>query len=291
MRLLLALFFFSLSLAANSCQGACGSAIQIGGTIACWCNAECMIPGSEKTCCSDFARVCPNEYNATTYRTPNHNSCPSSCQSPDSHVILAPTLMRDYDKSNRSCAGNCGAVMRSSKSKKVICYCDSGCLLTNDCCDDFLSQCETDPCVVCLLLTPPAPAQSCRGLCGQLGQGCSCETACVETQSCCADFQSVCPTWVDKALVAPPQAPQAGSCFGQCDQRSGSCWCDYACVANQDCCADYALTCGTRFDGVKTLGAGSCYQKCGGAGLDCWCDGICENSGDCCHDYVAHCNK
>lgn len=289
MRFLLLILFPLLISADRTCKDACGSAIQVGNSLDCYCNSECLVPGTNKKCCSDFKQMCPKEYNATV-RTINQSPCPATCRSPDSLVIMAPTAMRDWDKSNRSCANNCGSAMQSSKSKKVICYCDSGCLLTNDCCEDFLQQCDADPCVLCILLAPTAQS-SCQGLCGQIGNGCSCETACVETNTCCSDFQSVCPAWVDKTLVSPPSALKVGSCFSQCEKKSGTCFCDYQCIANHDCCSDYQSVCGTRSSSVQIQGAGSCYKKCGGGGLDCWCDSTCEISGDCCHDYVKHCPR
>ena len=81
-------------------------------------------------------------------------------------------------------------------------------------------------------------------------------------------------------------APDAGAmtCQGKCGgQGSGGCWCDAKCLANNDCCPDFANHCG----GGSQCGGGvsSCGGKCGGkAASGCWCDSQCAKYGDCCKD-------
>ncbi len=73
----------------------------------------------------------------------------------------------------------------------------------------------------------------------------------------------------------------SGTCSGSCGGSAGSCFCDAACSALGDCCADYAPICETD----------SCWEGCGGAAPSgaCWCDDLCASYGDCCSDFADSC--
>lgn len=151
--------------------------------------------------------------------------------------------------------------------------------------------------------TNTAPAEetwspgSCQNNCGNIvpgkdaGRYCSCESACVESGSCCADFPTTCPDFVDDSLILAVPVPKDGSCFGKCGGGAGSCWCDYQCIEKGDCCDDYQDMCGASFGIIMWTGHGSCHNKCGGSGFDCWCDDKCMHAGDCCDDYLTKCKS
>lgn len=250
--------------------------------------------GSPGPCCSDFPEACPAEYNAGQNAPPPEPltlpALPDGCVAPDK-VIPVPTETYNFEESGKSCKGVCSSVMVDSDSSPV-CYCDSSCLLTADCCPDFSDVCEIDPCIMAMV-TPAAvpPPGSCTNACGLLVQidqfnFCSCEPACIQAGTCCTDYLEQCPV--------PPSdypAPKDGSCYQKCGQQSGLCHCDYQCLANGDCCSDYVKSCGTvaAFTSQTKLGLGSCRGKCNGAGIDCWCDDKCLSVGDCCWDYLIEC--
>ena len=78
---------------------------------------------------------------------------------------------------------------------------------------------------------------------------------------------------------------ELNSCASNCDpgnQNAGNCWCDEACVANDDCCPDYVEFC--------VDSSSSCASNCGAFASDgCWCEASCVNAGDCCADYEYVC--
>ena len=80
----------------------------------------------------------------------------------------------------------------------------------------------------------------------------------------------------------------SGGCFDACGGAAptGDCWCDDACHAYGDCCADKVTECG---DGGSV--PGTCAGACDGPADDgtCWCDDICFAYGDCCADKEAEC--
>lgn len=121
------------------------------------------------------------------------------------------------------------------------------------------------------------------GTCGGTASTCSVSTtawgpwttalACIEAEVCSVPVAT-------SAGTCKPSG--GGSCGGACggQAKDGACYCDSLCVANGDCCADFAPKCG-----------GSCAASCGGKSADgvCWCDGLCSKNGDCCLDKAAKC--
>jgi len=222
---------------------------------------------------------------------------------PEGFIIPIPDNNYDWDESGNTCTGKCNSGMTKKGVKQPFCFCDSGCLLTSDCCPDFLEHCEVDPCVMAMVAPQAiAPAVlpngqvpgSCSDSCGEIVPDrymqsvCSCEAACVEKRNCCDDFLDVCETDPMLTPFVPERSPS--SCFGMCGGGPGKCWCDYQCIQTDDCCEDYLLMCGAHFSMHPWRGFGSCYKKCGGAGADCWCDATCVFSGDCCSDYLDKCS-
>lgn len=292
-----------------SCKNACGSAIQVDEVIECYCHAACVIEVPGK-CCDDFDQQCPGEHSEGQELLAAEEekmgatilpNMPPGCELPDSNVIPVPSKTYNWEQSGETCAGHCGSLMVDNEDE-LMCFCDSGCLLTADCCVDFVDTCAIDPCILALVM-PAAPEEdaegfitgSCLSSCGEIVPGqfaggfCSCESACVEDGSCCPDFPEMCPAWVDQSIIPVKPEVKDGSCFGKCGVGSGECWCDYQCVANGDCCDDYEGMCGATFGLIVWTGNGSCHKKCGGAGFDCWCDETCVHAGDCCDDYLDKC--
>lgn len=96
----------------------------------------------------------------------------------------------------------------------------------------------------------------------------------------CIDISDVAPT--PKPTTKPVLAGNA-TCKGNCGGAgTGGCYCDGTCVSYNDCCADYALECGSQ----------SCAGRCGKAyipGELCYCDNDCVKQGDCCDDFPYVC--
>ena len=103
-------------------------------------------------------------------------------------------------------------------------------------------------------------ADSGEGCCGaQSGTGCATNVDC-ETCVCAVDPFCCNNGWDDTCggtakLSCPSQCGcnsgssmlqvfAAGSCQGECGDKSGDCWCDALCVQNGDCCADACQYCG-----------------------------------------------
>lgn len=81
-------------------------------------------------------------------------------------------------------------------------------------------------------------------------------------------------------------APWSGAqgCQGWCGEQSPSgCWCDEACVDNDDCCSDATRWCA---DWIPTC-EGWCDEQ---AAAGCWCDEACVEHDDCCPDLDAICD-
>lgn len=310
--LLLLLFSPEHATAAVSCQDACNAAILLGGMPACYCNPLCVVNKPGK-CCDDFQAKCPNEYasgmevaaqgSAVTKDVPLP-PLPAGCVVPEGFIIPIPEDTFDWVASGKTCKGHCNSGMTKDGKRQPFCFCDSGCLLTSDCCADFGEHCDIDPCVMAMVAPQTVAPDilpngqipgSCKGSCGQIVPGrfmqgaCSCEAACVEKRNCCDDFTDVCPQ--DPALKPFEPVASPKSCFGMCGKGTGQCWCDYQCIKNGDCCDDYLLMCGAHFSMHAWRGYGSCYKNCGGAGNDCWCDATCVLAEDCCSDYLEKCGK
>jgi len=301
MKLLTGLALFVIVQAQNeySCEkkAACGNAIQDDDKIVCYCVGQCL-SGNLGPCCSDFETACPAEFQAgkSTGGKPTVTmpALPEGCSAPESTVIPVPSQTMNWEESGKTCKGACSSVMVDN-DKKPVCYCDSSCLLTADCCVDFTDVCPIDKCILAMVTPQQQPAQSrCDGNCGLLVQIdeykiCSCESNCLLAGTCCEDFTDKCPSLVPKDL--PTAGPD--SCFGKCGQKSDSCWCDYQCIETGDCCSNYVQSCGVfaKFPSQTQRGLGSCKGKCNGAGIDCWCDKQCLSVGDCCWDYLQECQK
>lgn len=70
-----------------------------------------------------------------------------------------------------------------------------------------------------------------------------------------------------------------------------NCWCDPACEATGDCCADHRVHCSGGGAGQRS---GSCVGNCGKKSSDeqggwCWCEAACVKWGDCCADFEQVC--
>lgn len=202
-----------------------------------------------------------------------------------------------------TCRSNCGR-----KNPIGNCWCDEGCLQTDDCCTDYNATCIAtcqgscgqkskfncwcdrvckdagDCCAdydsVCANLRPPLPPPSCNSYCGKQHPyaGCWCDVLCNMERDCCPDYNQTC---------APPSPPF--SCNNSCGvlHYSKMCWCDGACQLKGDCCQDYTTVC----TGDKTSQPPSCARYCGQQppNSNCWCDSTCAGYRDCCRDYVAEC--
>eukprot|EP00462_Mataza_sp_D1_P001499 CAMPEP_0175093028 /NCGR_PEP_ID=MMETSP0086_2-20121207/2776_1 /TAXON_ID=136419 /ORGANISM="Unknown Unknown, Strain D1" /LENGTH=118 /DNA_ID=CAMNT_0016365927 /DNA_START=230 /DNA_END=587 /DNA_ORIENTATION=- len=85
---------------------------------------------------------------------------PEGCKAPDSSIIPVPTEVVNYAQAGNSCKDHCSATM-VDEAGNAVCYCDSNCLLTADCCPDFADVCDLDPCVLAIVAPAaqaPAPA-------------------------------------------------------------------------------------------------------------------------------------
>lgn len=302
----LLLGIFLVSVEANSCSGACGKAIQINGVIDCYCHDLCVV-GIPGNCCADMEKECPVEYKKGVQQKESENAVedklpdfqlPEGCEAPSSRVVPIPDKQISFEEAGGSCANNCVSILVDAKDEPV-CYCDSSCLLTGDCCSDFVDVCEVDRCILALVMpsSMPPPKLTCKDNCNKISvlntptgaTACSCEPVCVENANCCDDYKEFCP--LDPQFTVVEKILKGDSCYSKCGGRSNTCWCDYGCLENGDCCDDYLDMCGVKFSTVKTIGLSSCHNRCGGAALDCWCDDKCMYSGDCCIDYLKRCNE
>lgn len=89
----------------------------------------------------------------------------------------------------------------------TACYCESSCVLHDDCCQDYVDECQT-------LAEPERPAE-------------------VKVE----DLSPLLP----KEVTHHPAPPGTNSCVGRCDHQydyAHQCYCDRGCVEHQDCCPD-----------------------------------------------------
>uniref|UniRef100_A0A3P9M7C2 Proteoglycan 4b n=1 Tax=Oryzias latipes TaxID=8090 RepID=A0A3P9M7C2_ORYLA len=82
-----------------------------------------------------------------------------------------------FSATQTSCKGRCGA----EYYRGYMCQCDYGCLLYEECCTDYESQCTTQ--------------NSCKGRCGETfkrGRLCTCDSDCMKFKQCCPDYKTQC---------------------------------------------------------------------------------------------------
>ncbi len=108
-------------------------------------------------------------------------------------------------------------------------------------------------------VTPDADAEepdvynpdSCIGRCGiyKFGANCQCHEFCVDDQSCCTDYTTLCSGGGGDADAGTVEDTDGGggggSCVGKCGQYDGdaACQCDNNCESFGDCCADKPQVC------------------------------------------------
>ncbi|KAM4629878.1 proteoglycan 4b [Polymixia lowei] len=91
-------------------------------------------------------------------------------------IVLVASVFT-FTAAQTSCSGRCGA----EYYRGYTCQCDYNCLVHDECCEDFESQCTT--------------RDSCKGRCGESfrrGRLCSCDPDCVKYKQCCPDHQTHC---------------------------------------------------------------------------------------------------
>ncbi|XP_071769548.1 proteoglycan 4b [Centroberyx gerrardi] len=84
---------------------------------------------------------------------------------------------RDAAAHDPSCSGRCGA----EYYRGYMCQCDYDCLIHDECCKDYESQCTT--------------GDSCKGRCGETfkrGRQCNCDSDCMKYNQCCPDYKTSC---------------------------------------------------------------------------------------------------
>jgi len=100
-----------------------------------------------------------------------------------------------------SCSGMCGGF-----NTKGPCYCDRNCLVSGDCCADYLDSC------------------SCNNRCGAAPQGrlvgCECNAACIVAQTCCPDYLDTCRLLPAVAIAGGGSISSLGGLFSPGSQVS-----------------------------------------------------------------------
>ncbi|RVE73516.1 hypothetical protein OJAV_G00032130 [Oryzias javanicus] len=82
-----------------------------------------------------------------------------------------------FSATQTSCKGSCGV----EYYRGYMCQCDYNCLLYEECCADYESQCTTQ--------------NSCKGRCGESfkrGRLCTCDSDCIKYNQCCPDYKTYC---------------------------------------------------------------------------------------------------
>lgn len=109
-------------------------------------------------------------------------------------------------------------------------------------------------------------------------------------------------TWDAEPMMPEVPGMPAGSCVDHCDSDSAvqtggghACFCDPACEANGDCCADFGQVC-RGDDEPEDPPPGLCDGACDssapkevGDGTQCYCDDLCVANGDCCSGWATTC--
>ncbi|XP_068174895.1 proteoglycan 4b [Antennarius striatus] len=94
-------------------------------------------------------------------------------------AVLLLTCALTFSAAQTRCKGRCGLGF----SRNFMCQCDYNCLLYDECCKDYESQCTTK--------------NSCKGRCGETfkrGRKCSCDAECMKFKQCCSDYDNHCET-------------------------------------------------------------------------------------------------
>lgn len=221
---------------------ACRSASSCGGVVSsltdsCSCNSRCERQG---TCCYDYEDVClapeptpcfdkcgePGDQSLEGDACFCENTCEffgDCCEGLEADCPDLVQIQPDIEPIDKSisCAGYCGFKLTSAIGS---CYCDLGCLLYGDCCDDRDDQCG-EPIF-------------CKDRCGEAVEDvCFCRDDCVEAGDCCPDREEYCPT---AATTTTAPARNNSRCRGICGdeykERGFSCGCDATCQERGDCC-------------------------------------------------------
>lgn len=119
---------------ARVCEGFCGQKNGIlveGSSKKCYCDTSCL---KYDDCCKGYETVCGN---VTSNNTGAGNSATGESSSSSS-----PSSSSSSSAAVGSCSGKCGS---SKKVESGKCYCDAKCKDKNDCCGDYVQQCEGDP--------------------------------------------------------------------------------------------------------------------------------------------------
>jgi hypothetical protein len=167
-----------------------------------------------------------------------------------------------------SCENRCDGA-----SEDQSCWCDPGCDVIDDCCADYLSQCEGKP--------PAAGGAGAGGASGGTGgvAGTGGKAAAGGAGGAAAGGGG------SGGTTSNPS-----SCAGHCGGPSldGTCYCNPECQASGDCCPDVAL-CASGAGGAGGAQSGGCTsalcnteQPASQGGVECYCDANCTTYGDCC---------
>ncbi|XP_066548648.1 proteoglycan 4b [Amia ocellicauda] len=104
-------------------------------------------------------------------------------------VLAISFVLLSFSAAQESCSERCG----ESYYRGYSCHCDYECLVHQECCDDYYTQCTT--------------SGSCKGRCGETfkrGRGCHCDSECLQHKQCCPDYENHCTT---EAPPPPPPPP------------------------------------------------------------------------------------
>ncbi|XP_067086457.1 proteoglycan 4b [Osmerus mordax] len=104
-------------------------------------------------------------------------------------VILLLTCAVPSSVAQSSCSGRCG----EEYYRGFLCHCDYECVVHDECCKDYISQCTTK--------------DSCKGRCGEpfkRGRGCTCDADCQQYNQCCPDFKNNCDPESSKGPASTP---------------------------------------------------------------------------------------
>jgi hypothetical protein len=189
----------------------------------CQCDDACTIVGD---CCVDLAVVCMQGVvalpPAALYENPSDGAMAApisvAAASPNNAAMGSDKMGGAKVAIGPSCRGMCGhATPATQGESSVTCYCDSSCVLHQDCCGDYQIECFAVM-DAWLLDTGPTPSK-----------GASKNKGASTGSNMGASF----------SLNAG-----ISSCVDRCgDAYDGlhQCYCDAGCASNMDCCPDYGV--------------------------------------------------